>query len=75
MPIRVPTTFYVNIHDENVEGSKQRLAQQKIDQPPQYFFSQTLTKTPNTNLDKTLDLAPLGVNGTVKLQIAPLAKN
>jgi hypothetical protein len=26
-PIRVPTTFYINIHDEVLEISKQRLAQ------------------------------------------------
>ena len=31
MPIRVPTTFYLNIHNEVIEVSKQRLAQQKID--------------------------------------------
>jgi len=26
MPIRVPTTFYLNIHDEEFESSKQRMA-------------------------------------------------
>jgi hypothetical protein len=27
MPIRVPSVFYLSIHDEEVEESKQRLAQ------------------------------------------------
>lgn len=76
MPIRVPSTFYLNIYNTVVgEGSKQRLAQQKIDQPPQYFFSADLDIMKNFRYDSPPDYASLGVNGTVKMQIAPIAKN
>lgn len=75
MPIRVPTTFYLNINDESVEASKQRVAQQKIDLPPKYFFSSFVQRTSNIAFNPYQDLAPLGINGTVKMQLTPIARN
>ena len=37
--IRVDATYYIDIYDRSYRESKQRLVQQIVDEPMQYFFN------------------------------------
>ena len=75
--IRVPATYYVQLFDTKVERSVQRLVQQKIEEPAQYFFNFNQLKASKTQIPSTFsaDLKAAGVKGTVKLVSFPLDQN
>lgn len=76
--IRVPASYYVQLHNLSETESVQRLVQMKNDDPLQYLFAQNLQNEDGEVNDKQSKLSAAfveaGVQGMVKMTPVPVAK-
>lgn len=79
--IRVPASYYVQLHSLDERASEQRLLQHKTDDPAQYFFSESSSMT-TIDHDQSLTqntfsdyLALAGIEGLVKMVSIPMARD
>ena len=73
--MQVRTTYVTQMFNNKFEASLQRLQQQYIDDPIQYFFNFDYTYTPTPAKSTLIDLKDAGLPSTAKLVILPMGEN